>query len=269
MTSDLQFHVVIDSSVPSNGDVVYFRAGVLASDTVASYEDVDGFYQELISGRPLPMTFWTPAVHDEWTLVALALFLHRDLAIQPSVPSLLALRPFLTAFPVWGGAHVDRDLGRFLGFLRAFVPQGLTQQDMGDRVGSAVGWIRSYLLDGTLPQMPDSFKGVRVLDRGSNGFVLAESLGQDLEGDWVELFRLGHLRGLLLGQPSERSRPMLIARKTPWATLNLEQAESALNELEIAMGGDPEWAIDGDRIKSPSAGSILAVSHVLAVLTRV
>jgi hypothetical protein len=230
---------------------------------------VDAFHRDLISGKPLPLVFWTPHVDDEGTLLALALFLHRDLAIHPAIPSLLAARAFLNDFPVWGGAHIDRDLWRFLSFLRGFVPQGLSRQELGDRVSMAVGWIHDYITKGELPQMLDGFRGIKVIDRGSNGFVLAESLGQDLEGDWVELFRQGHLRGLLMGPLVGRARKMLIARKTVWSPLNLEVAGSALNELEVAMGGEPEWVTDGDRLRSPEGGSLLSVSHVFTILARV
>lgn len=267
--SGIQFHVVIDPAAPTGADVVYFQAGVAPVEGLAVYETVEGFHRDLVSGRPLPLVFWTPRISDDGALLALALFLHRDLAIHPGTIPLLAARAFLNDFPVWGGAHIDRDLGRFLGFLKGFVPPGLSRQELSDRVPMAVGWIHDYITKGELPQMADGFQGLRVIDRGSNGFVLAESLGQDLEAGWLELFRQGHLRGLLMGPLVGRSRKMLIARKTEWAPLNLEVAGSALNELEVAMGGDPEWAVGGDWLRSPGGGSLLSVSHVFTILSRV
>src|SRR5215831_14816074 len=49
------------------------------------------FFEDLLLGRPMPPTFATRSIQDVDTLVAIALFLHRDLATHPNTPGFVAV----------------------------------------------------------------------------------------------------------------------------------------------------------------------------------
>jgi hypothetical protein len=113
------------------------------------------------------------------------------------------------------------------------------------------------------PPMPD------VKDIGTNGFVWAETAwAASLDEGWVDLFRMGHLRGILVTSPMGGRRRVRIARKSLWTALNLDAACSVLNEMEAAMGQPPGWQVRGDALDSPGHGTEVEVKHIVALLVR-
>lgn len=226
------------------------------------------FFEDLILGRPMPLVFCTPAIQDVDTLFAIALFLHRELAITPSMPGLVGQVDLVhrRGLPVLG--HVGQDFALFLRLLRAYFPVGLSKIDMGARLGTAVQWIREYALQGTLPATGRPFAEARVLQRGTDGLVVAETAGDLLEA-WVTLFSNGHLRGLLVGPERDGRRRVLGARKSFFCSFDLALAARLLNEVEAAMGEKPAWKAEGDWLWGPPVGTAILVPHIVEVLLRV
>lgn len=227
------------------------------------------FFEDLILGRALPLSFATTGIHDVDVLTAIALFLHRDLAIHPNMPGLIAAVDLVHRRGLPALAHIEADLARFLCVLRGYFPEkGLTKREFGDRLATSVGWIRDYVMDGRLPHTGLPLTLVRILQAGTNGFVLGETTGPLLDG-WVELYRQGYLRGLLVGPDRDGRRLMLASRKSPYIAFDLPMAARLLNQMEGAMGELPEWESDGLWLKSPSDGTLILTSHAVEVLIRV
>lgn len=272
MDAPLTLQVVLDPNIGHPmPDAVCFCTGPpgedLSSYTEPVYDDLDAFFLDLVCGRPLPLKFVARRVDDERTVLAVALFMNRDLPIHPKTPSLLAASALWRDFPSWGLAHVDRDLGRFLGLLRAAVPpSGLDRRALGDRLSTAMGWVRDYIRNDELPSLPP-MPLPEVIDVGTNGFVIAKTSGP-LGFGWIDLFRMGHLRGLLVNDAAHGRIRARIARKSRWAALNLEAACQVLNEMEAAMGQPPEWTVSGDALNSPRHGTEIEVEHLVALLLR-
>ncbi len=271
---ELQFQVIIldpkserrvqgavafgDFEVQGNEGVVYPKDGLRA------------FFEDLIRGRPLPLTFVTNGVDTIGTLVALTVFLHRDLAILPSTVSVLASAELVDRYKHAGLAHVDRDLARFFAMLSQYLPSGMDRAEQETRLASAVGWIRQYILDGTLPALPHEPPMPRVIDRGTNGFVLADTPAwRSLEEGWVELFRQGFLRGVLFGRDRHDRRAVMAARKSPYLAFDLRKAAEVLNEAERAMGEEPAWLATDLWLRGPDEGTLLLATAILEVLLRV
>lgn len=227
------------------------------------------FFEDLLLGRPMPLTFATRTVQDVDTLVAMALFLHRDLAINTATPSLVYLVDFVHRRGLPALAHVDEPLARFLSTLRSRFPeQGLSQRELSERVMSALEWIREYLHNGTIPALGPAPGDVRILDQGTRGFAVAETAGSLWDG-WVQLYRLGFLRGILVASQGERRRA-LVAKKSHHVQFDLETASRLLNQMETAMAEPPEWRVsaDGLWLESPP-GTLILLKDTLAILTRV
>jgi hypothetical protein len=218
----------------------------------------------------MPATFATRGVQDIDTLMAIALFLHRDLAIDASTPGFVYQIDFVHRRGLPALAHLDEPLARFLSAVRSHFPdKGLSQRELGERVPAAVDWIREYVHQGIIPVLgraPNA--AIRILDQGTRGFAVAETSGSLWDG-WVELYRLGFLRGVLVAAEGERKR-VLVARKSHHVQFNLETAARLLNQMELAMGELAEWRVSPDRLwlESP-AGTLILLKDILAVLTRV
>lgn len=228
------------------------------------------FFEDLLLGRPMPLTFATRSVQDVDTLLAIALFLHRDLAINAATPGFVFLVDLVHRRGLPALAHLDEPLARFLSAMRSHFPdKGLSQRELSQRVVSAVGWIREHIHQGTIPVLgPPAAAEVRLLDQGTRGFVVAETTGSLWDG-WVELYRLGFLRGVLVTGVGDRKR-VLAARKSQHVQFDLASAARLLNQMETAMGELAEWhaSQDGLWLESP-AGTLLLLKDILAVLTRV
>jgi hypothetical protein len=230
------------------------------------------FYEDLILGRPMPLTLATTALHDIDTLTAIALFLHRDLATHPATTGFVYTVDFVHRLGFQALAHIETDLARFITVLRNQFPEnGLSQSQLSERITTSVGWIREYIHHGTFPTLgvaPNS--DVRVIDIGTTGFVLANTKGNLWDG-WAELYRRGHLRGVLVREHTEDRRQVLVARKSLWVPFNLTTASRVLNEMETAMGELPEWRTTSDELwlEGPPEGTLILLQHLMAVLIRV
>jgi hypothetical protein len=101
---------------------------------------------------------------------------------------------------------------------------------------------------------------------GSNGFVLAETVGAFQLG-WLELFRQGYLRGVLIGPIRSDRRAVMLARKSPVVAFDLALAARTLNAMEEAMGEAPAWELKGDTLVTP--GTLITIQHLLTLVSRI
>jgi hypothetical protein len=280
----LDFEVLIDPNAPPlHPKAVTFETGARRSDvadpSLWAYEHHgEGFspvdpgaltalFEDLVLGRPLPMTFLTHRVRDVDTLVAIAAFVFRDVVLHPRMLDLVAKVDLVhrRGFQLLG--HLTSEDVRFLRLLRGYFPDGLTRREQGDRLRTALGWIRDYVLEERLPALGAALVGATELQRGSDGFVVGVTGGSLTEG-WVDLFRKGHLRGILFGPRVEGQPTALIARKSAYVALDLVLAERLLNEVEAAAGGPTGWAVAGDWLWGPVEGTRILASHIIEVLLR-
>ena len=228
------------------------------------------FYEDLILGRAMPLNFAVQSISDIDMVMAAALFLKRDLAIQPCAPGMVAAIDLVHRHGPTCLGHLESDLGRFLCLLRAYMPNRQGKQEQAEKLVRMVDWIHAFMTTGEMPHLGMHWPVVKVLDRGSTGFVLAETDGNDLIAGWVELYRQGFLRGLLVGKDQDGLRRMKASKKSPYVSFDLDKAAHLLNGLEQAMGELPQWRVEGGLwLLSPPLGTRALVSHVLEVLLRV
>jgi len=220
------------------------------------------FFEDLVLGRPLPVRFVAHRIEGMDTVVAMALFMHRELAIEPRTPGFVAQVDFLHRRGLTVVGHVDRDVEQMVVLLN----DGPEKSDP-EWLQRAIGWVREYLLTGSVPgtvrPMP-----VRVIDRGTNGFVVATTSEPHLLRPWIELYRLGFLRGVVFGEDVEGRRQVLVSRKSPFVELDLLKAAAILNEMEAALQVEPSWTVEGLWLSGPPRGTLLLPEHVLQVLIR-
>jgi len=271
---ELRFHVLVLD--PKDNRKIENAVGFgefETSDREARIYPKDGalaFFHDLILGRPMPLTLVTSGLDRLGILVVLAVFLSRDLAIHPVTPNLLAAADLVDRHHLAGLAHIDRDLARFFLFLIDYLPPTLGKKEQETRLSSAVSWIREYILDGSLPALPHDPPMPRVIDRGSDGFVIADTPAwKNMELGWLELYRQGFLRGVLFGRPREDRQAVLAARKSSFLSLDLRRAAEIFNEAERAMGEPPSWVASELWLKGPQEGTLLLPTMVLEVLLRV
>ncbi len=226
------------------------------------------FYEDLILGRPFPLAFATRAIADVDTLFAIALFLHRDLAIVPSTPGIVASVDMAHRLGVAGLAHIDADLAHLIRVLRVYLPEGLSKRELGERLTVSTGWIYSYMLRGELPHAGPTLDPIQILDHGSNGFVVAQTTRMLLDA-WVDVYRQGFLRGVVFSPDKDGRRLVLAARKSLFLEFDLHRAAHMLNELETVMGEAAGWEASDLWLRGPTSGTILAPSHMLEVFLRV
>jgi hypothetical protein len=228
------------------------------------------FFEDLLLGRPMPLTFAVRQIGDVDTVMAAALFMRRDLVTHPKAPGMVAGIDLVHRYGLTCLGHLDSDLGRFLGFLRGYLAKTLGKKETGTRLAQAIDWISGYMHNGTLPHSGVGWPSVRVVDRGTNGFVLAETDGSLLEG-WVELYREGFLQGVLVGPVNGESRRKVVAsKKSLFIPLDLGKAASILNEMERAMGELPEWRVEGALwLHGSDDGTLILLRHLMEVLLRV
>lgn len=258
---ELHFQVlVLDPDVPFPEGAVCFGADF----------GLRRFYEDLIMGQPFPLVFATRGINDLQTVVAISLFLHRELAINPATPNLVVAAELTDKYENAGLAHIDYDLGRFFRFVKRFLPPDLSKKELESRLISAVAWVREFVLEGRLPSMPGEPPSPRILDRGTNGYVVAEAPAKSrLDEVWVELFRQGYLRGVVFGAVEDDRRKVLIARKSAFLSFDLARAAEIFNEAERAMGELPGWQASELWLTGPDEGTLLLPSMVLDVLVRV
>lgn len=222
------------------------------------------FFEDLVLGRALPTKFVTHRVEGMDVVVAMSLFLHRELAVEARTPGFVGAVDFLHRRGLTVVGHVDRDVEQMV-YLLNDVPEGTPPGS--EWLTRAIGWVRDYLCTG---QVPGTVRpaSVRVIERGTDGFVLATTEAQLLRA-WVELYRQGFLRGVVLGPDRDGRRQALASRKSAYVALDLAKAASVLNEMEQAMGEAPEWSWDGLWLAGPTRGTLILPEHLLAVLLRV
>jgi len=270
--NELHFQIVVDPYLSSKvKGVVAFGEFEAEDAQTAVYKSSEGhvFYRDLIFGRPLPLVLVTRRVENLGVLLAITLFLHRDLAIHPAIPGLYAAVNLGDFHGVAGYAHVDRDLSRFLKFLREYMGLPRSKNAQQAALVEAVGWLRAYVLEGTLPALTPEKEPPRVVDRGTDGFVFATSSHEDLLLGWEELYRSGFLRGVLMHQVANDRWHVLAARKGGYLAFDLNQAAVALNEAEAVMGEPSGWLSDGLWLASPKQGTLILPSAILELLLRV
>jgi hypothetical protein len=279
---DLQFQVIVDPGQPALIDnTICFETGARSSQvgpmvyehhgedfSMRSTGALTQFFEDLICGTPLPLTFTTHEVKGPDTILAITLFLNRDLALNPATLGLVYGVDLVHRFGPSMLAHLDPTIAGFLRSFNKFFPDTLSKIDRGERIGTAVQWVREYLIDGRIPNIGSPLPDVRVLDIGTNGFVLAETSKPSVEA-WETLYRLGHLRGVLIGDPIEDSRHILCSRKSERAWPNLSHCIPFLNDLDTISGGVSGWRMEGDFIHSPTVGTKILVSHLLEVFLRI
>ena len=226
------------------------------------------FFEDILMGRYFPARFVARRLRLD-TLVAIALFFHRDLVLIPQTSALVAQVDLLhrRGFPML--AHLDSDLGRFVRLLEGYFPDKLSENERNDRVKTAVGWVREYLQGGRLPSLGTRFPTPTVLETGAGGFVVAETNGS-LAESWVELYRQGHQRGVLFGSRQKGTfLPALIARKSAFVALDLSRSHQMLNEAEGVYGGFPQWRLEGDWLWSPPEGSLILANEIVETVLGV
>jgi len=283
LTSDtaipIKLQVTIEPDLPTIvPDVVSFETGARLIDiqttslfcyehhgsdfNIQSRGALTAFFEDLILGRNLPLVFATPIVRDIDTVMAITLFLRRDVALHSAMPGIVSSIEFAHRMGLPGWAHVDPDLGRLIQLIRGYgLQEGLSRQEAGDRLALSIGWLSDYVLEGKVPHVGES-PDIEVLDTGTNGFVVAETKGSVLEA-WVEIFRLGFLRGVLFG-------PIVaIARKSFFVELDLIKASHILNELERTCGGVGQWSPELHFLFGPEGGTVLTRQAIIDVLVRI
>lgn len=277
---ELTFQVLIDPSLPSViADAVSFETGASRSEIGPRVYNHHGsefqssdpgaltlFHEDLISGLALPLTFATHGIAVD-TVVAAALFMHRDLAVHPDTPGLVASLDLAHRYGPAFYAHMETNLASFFRAVEQFFPVTLPHAERGERFGTAIQWVRDFVLDARLPSIGRPGAAPTILDVGTNGFVLA--LGESSVDAWIDLFRRGFLRGVLLGPGEGDFRSVLIARKSPKVGFDLDLAAQHLNELEGLSGGSSPWVREGDFLRSPIEGSAILVEHLMEVCLRV
>lgn len=284
----MELHVRIEKNLPAiTPNAISFETGItkdqLENPSIVAYDHhgpefypsdkgaLPTFYEDLILGREMPTVFATPKIRDIDTLLAIALFIHRDLPLHPNTASTVYIVDFIHRLGIAALVHLDKQLALFFSALRQYFPDtGLTQKELSDRVQNTITWLREYIYNGTLTitPPPDSAP-VTILKKGSAGFVLAETSGRLIDG-WIELFRNGFLRGVLTKVQGDKNH-VLVARKSLFLAFDLTKACQILNQMEIAMGEFPGWKVSPDALwlESPEEGTLILIQHLLDVLIRV
>lgn len=273
---ELQLQVVVNPEVDSAvKGVVAFGNFTTEDDTLSTsiyrVTDVRAFYKDLILGRPVGLTFVTRSISNLGVFVSIALFLRRELALHPSMPGIVAAAEMVDAYGLSGLAHIDRDLAKLFRVLRAsFLEVG--QNDLENLLTNALGWFQDFVTQGQLVATPEDPDPPKILDYGTNGFVVAQSSKCDwfnLDQGWEELYRQGFLRGLLFSPMVNDRRLILVARKSPYLSLDLQVAASALNDAETALEEEPDWVSDQLWLRGPKNGTLLPIASILDLLVRV
>ena len=226
------------------------------------------FFDDLIHGRPMPLKFSSKNLRDIDVLVAAALHQMPGLVIYPNALKIVTAADLVHRRGAVGMAHIDSDLTHFFRFIRGLFPKVLLKREFDERLAQVIGYTHDYIANDRHPQMGSEPPPPTVLDKGTHGFVVAETKGP-LGEAWVHLFRSGYLRGLVVGAEVAGRRLVLGARKGPFVPLQVEKAAHLLNEIERAIGELPEWTHDALWLYGPPEGTSMLVTHMLEVLIRV
>jgi len=280
----VDFQVLVDPSLPPVvPDAISFETGTTPAQ--ASDRDLyvyehhsDGFtaehqgaltryFEDLALVRRMPPIFATRSVRDVDTIFAITLFLNRDLVLVPGLVGRIAQIELAHRRGIAMLGHLDPYMVGFIRLLRGLFPDGLAKRELGVRINTACSWVRDIVTEGAFPAVAQ-LPRVDVLERGSGGFVAAETAGDLVEG-WVVLFADGYTRGVIVGPEQSGRRKVVAARKSAHVTFNISLAAKLLNDVETAMGEPPSWEVKADWLFGPSKGSLLTVPHMLEVFLRV
>ncbi len=226
------------------------------------------FYEDLIHGREMPPVFATAALRDIDTIVAIALFKRPDLVFVPATLHLVMAADLVHRRGAVGLAHIDGNLGRFFNFLRFQFFGSFNKKELNGRLDHCYDHIVEYITENRLPHLGSPPEPPKVIDTGNPGFVVSETKGSLLDG-WVQLFRMGYVKGIVVSPEIKGRRAVLVGRKGPYVAFGLEMAARLFNDMERAMGELAEWRTDGMWLYGPSEGTSILVSHMLEVLVRV
>lgn len=280
---EIQLQVVIEPVEGLVEGAVCYETGLTrqqASDpTLYAYEHhgddfgaadpgaLSSLFEDMALGRPMPLKFVTPRIRGVDTIFAIALFLHRDLATHPQMPGIVAAVDLAhrRGVPMYG--HIDHELTRFLRLLGALFPERQSRAERGERLRAAVAWVYEYVTNGNLPHLGPPMPQPTVLNVGTNGFVVA-TVPSDLHAGWVELYRQGYFRGVLVTTDRDRWS-VLASRKSVYIEFNLSRAALLLNEVERAMGEPAEWVADELWLRSPPDGTTILLKDMVEIFLRV
>lgn len=223
-------------------------------------------YTDLIAGRPLASQLVLRRVEDLGQLLSLAIFLDREMALSPNIPGLVCAIQLASALQEGGLAHVDRDLARLLLWIDHGLFRGFgSKEDLARLLGQSLSWLREYVLHGKLPAMPREKEPPQILDRGTNGFVLAESEPVAFRDSLIEVYRQGYLRGAIFSPGSPQK--VLAFRKSPYLAFDLEKACHRLNQAEEKAGQPPSWRLEGHLLSN--SGTWMPRDLIVQLLLRV
>lgn len=278
---EIKFSVTVDSTLPPISEqYVSFEMGEFQSGPCFAYEHhgdrflpeapgaLTRFYEDLISGAPFPLVLALHRVSAVDSVIAAALFVKRDITILPSTLGFVASVDLYHRKGIPFLGHSDPMLSRFVQFLDGYFPPNLPKREVGDRLASGVQWVYEYLTEGRLPHLGADQEPPRILEIGSNGFVLADATNPT-KNTWVDLYRRGFLYGFVLGSEQDGTRKVVASKKSHFLRFDLLKAKTFLDELESAFGGQPGWLLDGYFLYSPADGSVIPPSYMLQVFLRV
>lgn len=272
----MELSVTVDPDLPASltepavafGRFESTRAGVTVYAPGPGVTALSRLYADLICGRPLPLAFVTRSVATLETVVAVALFLDRELCLHPGASALVASVELASQLQEGGLAHVDRDLARLFLLIDAYLcARQAEKAEQGRRLEQAVAWLRGYVLEGRLPSLPRASDPPTILDRGTNGFVLATATGRLVDAV-VELYRGGHLRGVVFS-PGDLGDRVLAFRKSPYVRFDLQAAEAHLNAAEARLGRQDRWKLERFLLLGPSSGSAISRQDLIDTFLRV
>lgn len=246
-TTALRFQVVVGSSLEANtAEAISWQMGPPSrTEGVFSYGGVNAlseFYEDLLKGAPFPFSFHAYSLWGADALVAVAIYLHRELALLPQTTALVGYICFHRRMGEFSLAHVPPEVAAFIRLLESVSWERLTDKEQGERISTSVSWIREYLLGDKLPHLVRP-TAPSIITVGSNGFVVAESLNPSREV-WTELYRAGYLRGVLMGPETDEGSTYLLSKKSEYLEFDLYKGEKLLNELEAIHEGPAVWKIE-------------------------
>lgn len=257
MSEDLTYHVAIDATLPDEletpavafGQFISKHPGAIVYNDDDASSPLSRFYVDLICGRPLPLQYVTRELRGLSSVVSLALFMDRTLALHPKTQSLVSSVEMASALQESGLAHIDRDLARLFLFLDQYLFSGpLRKKDVEGKLPQVLEWVRNWILEDRLPTLSEEPPPPKVLDRGTNGFVVAETTSTKLTEGVIELYRQGHLRGVLYSQQGETTH-VLAFRKSRYLQFDLQKAAGMLNVVAKELGQPQDWEARGLLLK--------------------
>lgn len=273
----MDLRVTVDPDLPTELDepAVAFgpfqgsHAGLVIYAPSPGASSLSRLYVDLICGRPLPLTFLTRSAQNIETVVAVSLFLDRELCLHPKAASLVSAVELASQLQEGGLAHVDRDLARLFVFIDGYLcGSHVDKVEQGRRLQQAVCWLRDYVLSGGLPSLPRAGEPPTVLDRGTNGFVVATA-GPRLVDAVIDLYREGHLRGVVFSSTETGRERVLAFKKSSYVRFDLQAAEAHLNSVEGTLGQPARWKANRFLLSSPPKGTSITREDLIQTFLRV